>query len=104
MVYEIIIHPHFERVFDSFLYYYDDISSDLAERFDDEVKAGILALDHMPYRYKQTDFNESIRVKKLSNFPYLIYFSVVENCVHVLNIAHAKQDPDTIKITTNKQI
>lgn len=101
MSYAVLVYPSFERVFDSFLDYYLDISPDLAERFNDEVKAEVLALDHMPYRYKSSSFNDEIRVKKLPHFPYLIFFAVEENCVHVFNIVHAKQDPDTIAKTVN---
>ena len=79
--------------------YYNSSSQNLGFRFVEELDNSLQFIAALPesygYRY------ENVRVKLLTNFPFLIFFTINKSkfLVEVLRVFHTSQDPYWIKNT-----
>lgn len=69
--------------------YYDEISSDLADRFYENFKNTINNIEANPLLYQIRYKN--IRIANFSNFPYSVHFIVENKLIFVLTILHQKR-------------
>ena len=71
--------------------YYDKVASSLADRFLDELFAGLELLQQQPelfqIKYRKT------RVKYLKQFPFGIHYMIESKAVVILAIIHTRRDP-----------
>ena len=75
--------------FDIGIKYYDEISSELADRFHKDFKKTIDIIESNPLLYQIRYRN--IRIANFNNFPYSIHFIVKNELIFVLTILHQKR-------------
>ena len=75
--------------FDVGIKYYDEISSELADRFLKDLKKTIDIIESNPLLYQIRYRN--IRIANFKNFPYSVHFIVKNELIFVLTILHQKR-------------
>ncbi|WP_339884007.1 type II toxin-antitoxin system RelE/ParE family toxin [Polaribacter vadi] len=75
--------------FDIGIKYYDEISSELADRFHKDFKKTIDIIESNPLLYQIRYRN--IRIATFNNFPYSVHFIVKNELIFVLTILHQKR-------------
>ncbi len=75
--------------FDIGIKYYDEISSELADRFHKDFKKTIDIIELNPLLYQIRYRN--IRIANFNNFPYSVHFIVKNELIFVLTILHQKR-------------
>ncbi len=79
------------RDFDESFDWYSKRSTRTAERFADAVDAALTEVANHPTRFGGVDgVHQDYPVKR---FPFRIVYRVVDNCILVVAIAHAKRRP-----------
>lgn len=72
--------------------YYEDRQEDLGLRFYNDLKNAIAYLTYDPYLFPIKFYNW--RELKLSIFPYLIIYEIVDDIVIVAAVFHTSQNPE----------
>ena len=75
--------------FDIGIKYYDEISSELTDRFHKDFKKTIDIIESNPLLYQIRYRN--IRIANFNNFPYSVHFIVKNELIFVLTILHQKR-------------
>jgi len=74
------------------LQFYFQESLDAAVDFMDELDEARELIGRQPTLYPL--YFEDVRVKQLDRFPFSIYFSIGEDDVYILSVAHTSRKPD----------
>lgn len=61
------------------------------------IQASIQTLDFMPERNQISDFSEKVRRLPINNLPYVAFYTLQANRVHVLEILHTKRDQNFLQ-------
>lgn len=76
--------------------YYNEISTELAERFVTELESTLQGLCSQPgvgsRRYEHFLEDRSLRVWQLGQFPFLIFYRVDDDLIDVLRVLHERRD------------
>jgi len=72
---------------------YEDISSELANRFRDATNQRLDSIVMLPESYAE-EF-PPLRVAKIAHFPYVITFEITEQDIHILGVYHSASDPES---------
>jgi len=86
-----IYHAEARDEYQQALLYYKDFSKDAAERFFISIETTVLLIREQPEAMPKVSNN--IRRAVVKNFPYSIFFSLSENTVYILAIAHQRRRP-----------
>jgi plasmid stabilization system protein ParE len=74
------------------LQFYFEESSDAASDFMAELDEASELIGQQPTLYPV--YYEDVRVKQLDRFPFSIYFSIGDDDVYILSVAHNSRKPD----------
>lgn len=77
---------------DIFQYYIDVADYETADRNITMIEHAINALDTMPNRCPVSDFSPNVRKLVMPKLPYLIFYTIRNFEVVVLDVIHAKRD------------
>lgn len=69
--------------------YYDDISTELGNRFEQDFKQTLQYVKQNPLHFSQRYYN--IRIALFENFPFGVHFMVEGNVIFILKILHTKR-------------
>ncbi len=72
--------------------WYDEISTELGNRFRDWVDASFDAVESRSEAYGMVD--PPLRAARVNRFPYLILFEITITTIEVLGVFHTASDPD----------
>lgn len=72
--------------------YYESEQKGLGKKFELEVKSSILRIQNYPKMYSK--INKSVRKCIIHKFPFNILYSVEDNFIVVIAIAHHHRNPD----------
>ena len=75
--------------------YYDYRQAGLGDRFLARLSEALSRVQNMPKAYGLVGKN--IRVKRLSKFPYVVYYRTLPAQIEVIAILHAHRDPSVWK-------
>jgi plasmid stabilization system protein ParE len=88
----LIIHSGADDDFHESYLYYAQIGRDLAERFDEQVKAALDRIATKPMG--GTTYNEMYRFYSLKNFPHLVLYEYANDIATVIAIYHPSREPN----------
>lgn len=74
---------------------YNEKQSGLGARFLDEIEKSFDRIEPRPNQYQQVE--PDIRRAVVHTFPYLVFYTVSADLVHILAVIHGAQDPAYIK-------
>ena len=77
--------------------YYEEQSRGLGERFLKSLEDAYFKLSLTPQYYGFIRVDENIRDMKISTFPFVIVFEIVEDTVLVLRIFNTNRNPQSLK-------
>ena len=77
------------------VYYYQNISESLAERFYSEVIDSLEVIKKHPTYFSY--YSETFRRLLLKHFPYLVIYKIYDHIIIITGVVFAKQNPDKIK-------
>ncbi len=89
MKYTIIFEEQSKKDFQNGLLYYNEISSDLADRFFNNLRNVVDDVEKNPLHYQVR--YRGIRIAHCNNFPYSVHFLVEGKTINVLRILHQKK-------------
>ena len=89
---EIKFHPQVHRDLAEVLRYYHEVSDQLEDEFDEEVRFVIGQVSINPLRFHLAD--RGFRRANLRRFPYHILYEVRSEILIVMHIRHNKRHPD----------
>lgn len=69
--------------------YYDDISIELGNRFEQDFKQTLQYIKQFPLHFSRRYNN--IRIALFENFPFSIHFMVEGNVIYILKVIHTKR-------------
>lgn len=93
MIYQIVYEPEALISLEQIAIYYADVGGyELAESIVSRIQANIDGLENLPERFPKTEFSKEIRKLAVTNLPFVVYFSVKENKVFVLEILHSSRN------------
>ncbi|MCG7412883.1 type II toxin-antitoxin system RelE/ParE family toxin [Moraxella nonliquefaciens] len=84
-------------------YYHQTAGTDIAKTNIERILNSIDGLEHIPYRCPVCDFSPNIRKLTVPKLPYLVFFKVVGDTVHILNIFNAKRNPRLLELKYQDQ-
>lgn len=84
-------------------YYHQSAGVEVAKKNIERILSSIDGLEKMPYRCPLTSFSQTIHKLTVPNLPYLVFYKVVGDTVHILNIFHAKRNPNWFKMKLKDQ-
>lgn len=85
LLFEDNVHLEYQRGID----YYDAISIDLGNRFEEDFKKTLAYIKQNPLHFSKRYYN--VRIALLENFPFSIHFMVEGNVIYVLKVLHTKR-------------
>jgi hypothetical protein len=77
------------------VYYYQNISKSLADRFYFEVVTSLNAIQKNPTYFSY--YNKPFRRLLLKHFPYLVIYKIYDDIVIITGVLFAKQNPVKLK-------
>lgn len=95
MVYKVDFHPAAEFEFDEALYWYQTQLEGLEQRFFDNYLSVEKRLKENPLQFPV--ILEGIRRANLSDFPYSVFFEIVEDTIFIYAIFHQSRNPEEWK-------
>lgn len=84
-------------------YYHQTAGTEIAKTNIERILNSIDGLEHMPYRCPVCDFSPNIRKLTVPKLPYLVFFKVVGDTVHILNIFNARRNPRLLELKYQDQ-
>jgi toxin ParE1/3/4 len=87
----LVLRPFVEHDLDKAASWYEDRQSGLRERFLENVGDTLVRIEHNPLLYQTVLLD--IRRAPLRQFPYGVYYALIEDEVHVLAVAHDARHP-----------
>lgn len=81
--------------------WYEDKKTGLAARFERAVKEKIKLLESTPHAYKKV--HGDVRRCSVQNFPYELFFKVVDERVLIIAVHGVRQDPQALKSRLEKR-
>jgi len=85
-------HPLFERDVQEASRWYDDRESGLGDLFVVSVEDSVHNILDDPLRYAETSLR--VRYQKISKFPYVVLFDVVNDSILILGVLHTARSLD----------
>jgi toxin ParE1/3/4 len=85
-------HPEALEEFRNAISWYADRSWKAPENFAGEVRTAIRTIERDPMRFEPVGRN--IRVFRLHQFPYHLYYEMRQDMIYILAVAHTKRRPD----------
>lgn len=79
-----------------FQYYIDVANYEIADSNMSVIEAAINALEFMPNRCPISDFSPNIRKLVVPKLPYLVFYTVKNDEVIILNIFHERRDQNIL--------
>lgn len=84
--------------------YYNEVAGLMvANQNIERILNSIDGLHQLPHRCPLASFSQTIHKLTVPNLPYLVFYKVVGDKVHILNIFHAKHDPKWFKMKLKNQ-
>lgn len=77
-------------------YYTTHASYDVAQRNLQKILTSINSLDTMPMRCPIADFSPHIHKFLIIGLPYIAFFTIRGDCVHILDVFHTRQSQDIL--------
>jgi hypothetical protein len=93
--YKIVIHHLTSEDILEIARWYDCQLAGLGNKFESDLENAISKLINNPLSFKAVYTN--IRRVHLKHFPYLIFYQVIEDDIHLYGVMHSKRNPVTIK-------
>lgn len=94
-MYSIYQQPEVNDALQHILFYYIDTAGyDVALDISIKIEASINSLSHMPKKCQVSDFSKNIRKLSIPNLPYIVYFTIEDNQVIILEIIHGSRNQD----------
>ncbi|HMF31401.1 MAG TPA: type II toxin-antitoxin system RelE/ParE family toxin [Candidatus Lokiarchaeia archaeon] len=84
--------PDAEEEMNAAARFYDLQVDGLGEDFLSELQFALQSIQKFPYRW--SIFEEDFRKYRLKKFPYNIFYSVSEDQIIIIAVAHQKRKPD----------
>lgn len=84
-------------------YYHQTAGAEIAQRNVERILNSIDGLEQMPHRCPICDFSPNVRKLTVPKLPYLVFFKVVGDTVHILNIFNAKRNPRLLELKYQDQ-
>ena len=84
-------------------YYHQTAGSEIAKTNIERILNSIDGLEYMPYRCPVCDFSPNVRRLVVPKSPYLVFFKVVGDTVHILNVYNSKRDQKLLKLKYQDQ-
>jgi len=72
--------------------WYEDVSSDLANRYRGAVRSAFAAIRSQPLTYGVVF--DDVRVVRVSRFPYLVQYRIRSEVPYVLGVFHSASNPE----------
>ena len=91
MARKLAFHPSIPDDLASAVEYYEQISTDLANRFRDQVNRRLDEIGDHPESFPLD--HAPVRFVKIERFPYIVFFTVNVFTVSILAIVHGRSDP-----------
>jgi toxin ParE1/3/4 len=88
----LIVDPLAKREYNDALEYYEAEEEGLGERFRRAVWAAIAVVERFPEIGEEV--RPGIRKILLRRFPYKLIYSVVDDAVYIIAVAHGRREPD----------
>ena len=85
------LHPRAQDEINEALRWYMDRSLRVADRFDDDLREGLLEIEMFPDRFAR--YILKTRLYIMPRFPYLIVYLAKPEKIIVVAVAHAKRRP-----------
>lgn len=73
-------------------YYVDVASYIVAEANIIAIQEAISSLEYFPERYPKADFSPNIRKMVVPKLPFLVYYTIIEDTVHILEVLDGRRD------------
>lgn len=73
-------------------YYHQTAGLEVAKKNIGRILDSIDGLEQMPYRCPICDFSPNVRKLVIPKLPYLVFFKVVGDTVHILNVYSSKRN------------
>lgn len=81
---------------DIFQHYVDVAGYEIADRNITMIEHAINTLDIMPNRCPVSDFSPNVRKLVMPKLPYLIFYTILDFEVVILDVVHAKRDQNLL--------
>ena len=88
---EIELHPHAELESEEAALYYENRAESLGLRFVEELDKTFSHIKRFPKAWPEA--RDEIRKTRLNRFPYNVFYSIENNYILVLAIAHMSRKP-----------
>lgn len=76
------------------LYYEWQGGDDLKRQIIKRIQTHIQTLDFMPERNQLSDFSDKVRRLVIYKLPYIAFYTIQGDNVHILEVLHAKKDQE----------
>ncbi len=73
-------------------YYVDVASYIVAEANITAIQEAISSLEYFPERCPMADFSPNIRKMVVPKLPFLVYYTIIEDTVHILEVLDGRRD------------
>jgi plasmid stabilization system protein ParE len=84
-------HPQAQEEYDLELDYYGALSTELEERFVEDIRSCILQLREFPESAPLA--RGQVRARPLDRFPITVFYDVLNDTLRILAVAHEKRRP-----------
>lgn len=90
MIYKISTSPKVKNSVDLALFWYKEISTKVAKKFEKELRKTYSYIEKNPYQFQVR--YDNIRIAFLKKFPFGIHYVVTNNTIVVLSVFHTSQN------------
>lgn len=84
-------------------YYHQTAGAEVAKNNIERILNSIDGLEQMPYRCPVCDFSPNVRKLIVPKLPYLVFFKVVGDTVHILNVYSSKRNQRLLELKYQDQ-
>ena len=91
---KVTFHPLVQKDLDEILDYYErETSRGVADRFEEEFRAAIVAIKHGPRQFPFYQKQRRFRRVTLKTFPHLILYRECVDSIHITVLKHVRRAP-----------
>lgn len=95
MIYSIYQQLEAREALQNILFYYIDTAGyEVALDISVRIEASINGLTYMPKKCQVSDFSRNIRKLSIPNLPYIVYFTIEEHQVIILEVIHGSKNQE----------